>query len=55
MKLLESTATLGDVIDVVNEFYGEFVARCILENHVFCNQMDVNDGETNTKNAGKVL
>lgn len=38
----------------MNRFYEEFLDHCIQENHAYCNQMDVNDGEVNAKSQSKV-
>lgn len=54
-RLLEPTASTEEIVEVLNNFYEEFLDKCIQDNHVYCNQMDVNDGELNTKSASKVM
>lgn len=53
-QILEPGASTERIVEVVNVFYEEFVDHCIKENHAYCNQMDVNDGEVNTKSQSKV-
>ncbi len=53
--MLDRGATTEEIVDVVNIFYGEFVTKCIQDNHTHANQLDVNDGELNLRNATKVF
>ncbi len=48
------TASTVEIVHALNNFYDDFLERCIRDNHDYANQMDVNDGEFNKQNATKV-
>lgn len=53
-RLLEPGASTEQIVEAVNNFYDDFVENCIRENHTYANQMDINDGEVNSKSTSKV-
>jgi hypothetical protein len=52
--LLPVTALTVEIVHALNNFYDDFLERCIRDNHDYVNQMDVNDGEFNKQNVTKV-
>ena len=54
VNLLAETATTAEIVQAVNQLYEEFRDKCIKDNHVLANQLDVNDGKTNQENSTRV-
>ncbi len=52
--MLDEGASTVEIVEAVNMIYKEFRDKCIRDNHVQANQLDVNDGETNVKAAMRV-
>ncbi len=54
VQILAETATTAEIVQAVNQLYEEFRDKCIKDNHVLANQLDVNDGKTNQENSTRV-
>ena len=54
VALLAETASAAEIVQAVNQLYEEFRDKCIKDNHVLANQLDVNDGKTNQENSTRV-
>ncbi len=52
---MPENASTVQIVHALNNFYDDFLERCIRDNHDYANQMDINDGEFNKQNASKVL
>jgi hypothetical protein len=53
-KLVPETASTRDLAVALNGFYDDYLERCLRDNMSHANQLDINDGETNTKSLAKV-
>jgi hypothetical protein len=54
-RLVPETASTRDLAVALNGFYDDYLDKCLKDNMAHANQLDINDGETNTKNLSKVM
>jgi len=53
-RLLEEGASTGQIVNALNNFYGQFLNKCIRDNIDYASQQDQNDHEANIRSATKV-
>ncbi len=54
VSVLAEGASTAEIVHAVNLLYEEFRDKCIKDNHILANQLDVNDGKTNQESATRV-
>ena len=54
VQLLSESSSTAEIVQAVNQLYEEFRDKCIKDNHILANQLDINDGKTNQENSTRV-
>ncbi len=54
VNLVPETASTRDLAVALNGFHNTYLDKCLKDNMVQANQLDINDGEINAKNVSRV-
>jgi hypothetical protein len=55
VTLVPETASTRDLAVALNGFHNNYQDKCLKDEMVLANQLDVNDGEINAKNVSRVI